>query len=120
MCFPFSVPYFPLYDPEPLSHMGTSSVLERTPGDPEICLLPVRFSKNYGQQNFYILVSLNLEVKEVFSTIARLKILLGKTRCCMEDVKCWITNYLLGAKSKDLGLPLDHCLLSEADVKFSP
>ena len=121
MWFPFSFLFFPLYDPEPLSYMGTSSVLKWTSGELKICLVPIRFRKIQGQQNLYILVSLNLEAKEISSALARntLKILLGTIRCCVNYVECRVTNYLLGVKSKDSGLPFRSLSLSEANLKFN-
>lgn len=72
------------------THMGTSSVLItltklcKTSRDPEICFLLLRFNRNEKKkQNFYIWVSLNLEAKEIFFTVAgdRLKrILFPPTR----------------------------------------
>ena len=70
--------------------MGTASVVKWTSGHPEICLLPLRFSKNERKQNLPILVSLNLEAKDIFSAVSRdglKRILLGITRCCVKSVK---------------------------------
>ena len=58
------------------------------------CLLLLRFSKNERKQNFSILVSLNLEAKDIFSAVSRYglkRILLGITRYCVKNVKaCWM------------------------------
>ena len=58
------------------------------------CLLLLRFSKNERKQNFSILVSLNLEAKDIFSAVSRdglKRILLGITRYCVKNVKaCWM------------------------------
>lgn len=68
---------------------GAILVLKRTSGDPDFCLLPLSFSKSSRKQNFYRLVSLNLEDKEIVSAVARNRpksLLPGKMGCCVRNV----------------------------------
>lgn len=94
--------------------MGTSSALKWTSGDPEICLLPLRFSKNESKQNFSILVSSSLEAKDIFSALARdglKRILPGTITCYVNSVKeHWIKITFAEISPKIPDCLLDHCL----------